>query len=65
MIRAANDYMIQNLDFEQLASANKIAGYFDVGFGWGGIHSWVIMHYNNGISGADYCQPENLAGVDK
>jgi len=36
-IRPANYHMVANFNFEKLASADEVTGYFDVGFRWGTI----------------------------
>jgi hypothetical protein len=37
MIWISNDYVVENFDFEKLASSNEITGDFYVGFRWGWI----------------------------
>jgi len=37
MARVANDYVVEHFDLEELASADEVAGDFDVGLARGGL----------------------------
>ena len=43
----AHDDMVKNFDFDKLASADEVAGHFNVGFRW----LWLACYAANGISG--------------
>ena len=45
---AAQDDMIQHINFQQLSGPNQIPCDFDVGFGWGRIAAGVVMHQDDG-----------------
>jgi len=58
---AADDDMVQDLDFQQLPGANQVTRHFDVGFGRRRVAAGMVVHqYDRGGVGLDG-GPEHLA----
>ena len=64
MAVVADHYMVEHFDFQKLASADEVAGNFDVGFGGRGLALGVIVHEHEGGGGGDDGQPEDGQRMD-
>ena len=53
MVGVAHDYVVEDFDFQKLASADEVAGNFDVGFTGGGFSARVVVHEHEGGGGGD------------
>jgi hypothetical protein len=47
MVRIADDDMVEHFDLKELPRADKVAGHFDVSFGWLRFPARVIVHEHN------------------
>lgn len=59
---AADDDMIANLDLEQLAGANEVAGNLDVGLGRRGVAAGMVVEHDNGGGIGQYRETKHGQG---
>jgi len=53
MFAMPNDHVVKNLDLEELAGADEIAGDADVRLGWSWLTTGMVMHDDDGVSTGD------------
>ena len=61
MFAMPHDHVVKNLDLEELAGADEVAGDADVRLGRSWFAAGMIMHNYDGMSTGDDCQSEDLA----
>jgi len=62
-IAVANHDMVEYLDFEELAGADKVAGHADVAIRRRAFAAGVVVHDDDGAGGGGDGQPEDFAGM--
>ena len=64
MAGVANDYVVEDFDFEKLASADEVAGNLDVGFARRGFAARVVVGQDEGGGGGHNGEAEHLERVN-
>ena len=54
-IARAHDDVVQNVNFDQLTTPDEVTCDFDVGFGWTGVATRMIVHEDYGGCAGNYC----------
>ena len=65
MAAVAHDDVVEKLYFEQLAGTHQVSGGPDVGLGWAGIATRMVVHHDDGVCRGNDCRPEGLPAVDQ
>ena len=65
MAGVANDYVVEDFDFQKLASADEVAGDFDVGFARRGFAARVVVHEHQRGGGGHDGEAEHLERVNQ
>ena len=65
MVGVSDDDVIEDFDFQELASAYQVAGDLDVGFARRGVSARVVVHEDKRRGASHNGQPENADRVDK
>ncbi len=64
MAGVANDYVVEDFDFQELASADEVAGNFDVGLARRGFSARVVVGQDEGGGGGHDGEAEYLERVN-
>ena len=64
MAGVADDYMVEDFDFQKLASADEVAGNFDVGLARRGFSARVVVHEHQRGGGGHDGEAEHLERVN-
>jgi hypothetical protein len=60
--RPADYHMVNHFNLQKLASADEVAGHFDVGFARGRVPAGVLMCQHDSRCGGHNCQTKNFGG---
>ena len=64
MAGVANNYVVEHFNLEELASADEVAGNFDVGFARGRVAARMIVREHEGGGGGHNGEAEHLERVN-
>jgi len=60
-----DDDVIENVNLEQLTGTNEVASEANIGFGWTGFTTWMIVHQDDRGCACDDCETENFSRMNE